>query len=786
MASNDTPPTDGARTDEAATGRDGAPSYDPDREDYAGISSGTLSDIGDLHAARELAEMIVDTVREGLLVLDLDLRVKAANESLYRTFDVEPEETIGRLVYELGNGQWDIPELRRLLEDVLPHDHAFRGFEVTHAFERIGERVMLLHGRRLDDHPLILLAVEDVTEQRQGEQALRRHDARLRRLANAVPALLWVTDPEGRCTFLNQGWYDYTGQTERGALGFGWLDATHPDDRDRSRQLFLAANERRESFQFDYRLRRHDGTYRWALDSGRPRFDEDGTFLGFIGSVIEIDDRKRAEQALQASQQTAQARLDELEATYATAPVGLCVLDTDLCFVRINEHLAEINGLPMEAHLGRPIHDVVPEVAAEVEPVLRRILETGEPALNVEITGETPAQPGVERAWVEHWFPLFGKDGHVMGINIVAEEVTERKRAETTLRASEERYRTLFESIDEGFCVFEMLYDADGTPVDYRWLETNPAFERHTGLRGAVGKTARELVPDLEDHWVETYDRIARTGEPERFVQKSEAMGRWFEVEAFRVGDPAGHRVGLLFTDITERERAEAALRRANQTLEARVDERTQQVRELSRALTLAEQRERQRIAHVLHDELQQLLFGAKMASSTGDTERLQAVLDEAMTLTRTLSHELSPPFLPGEGIEDLLRWLAERKRVSYGLEVEVDIHDDVPVADADLRVLLYQLLRELLFNVIKHAATGRARLTAERDGEHIRVVVEDEGTGFDPAELEEPQADGLGLPSVRERLELVGGQLDVASAPGQGTRVSITVPTTAGDARNA
>jgi signal transduction histidine kinase len=109
-----------------------------------------------------------------------------------------------------------------------------------------------------------------------------------------------------------------------------------------------------------------------------------------------------------------------------------------------------------------------------------------------------------------------------------------------------------------------------------------------------------------------------------------------------------------------------------------------------------------------------------------------------------------------------------------------------VPVADADLRVLLYQLLRELLFNVIKHAGTGRARLTAERDGEHVRVVVEDEGTGFDPAELEEPQADGLGLPSVRERLELVGGQLDVASAPGQGTRVSITVPTTAGDARNA
>ncbi|MDX1531425.1 MAG: ATP-binding protein [Rhodothermales bacterium] len=215
-----------------------------------------------------------------------------------------------------------------------------------------------------------------------------------------------------------------------------------------------------------------------------------------------------------------------------------------------------------------------------------------------------------------------------------------------------------------------------------------------------------------------------------------------------------------------------------NASLEARVAARTRQVRELSRSLTLAEQRERQRIARVLHDDLQQLLFGAQVAASTNDDpDRLQAILGEAMTLTRTLSHELSPPLLNGDDLADLLHWLAERERELHDLEVEVVAADDVSVPTADLRVLLYQVVRELLFNVAKHAETGRARVVAERADGHARLVVEDEGAGFDPAAVEEPGAGGLGLAGLRERVELVGGRLEVASAPGEGTRVTITVP---------
>ncbi len=151
----------------------------------------------------------------------------------------------------------------------------------------------------------------------------------------------------------------------------------------------------------------------------------------------------------------------------------------------------------------------------------------------------------------------------------------ERVGAEARLRASEARYRTLFESIDVGFCVVDVRFDAADRPVDYVFVEANPAFERQTGLSGAVGRSARELVPNLEPHWFETYGRVARTGEPVRFENGSEPMERWFDVLALRVGPPEARRVAILFNDISQRRQTELALRELNETLEQRVAERT-------------------------------------------------------------------------------------------------------------------------------------------------------------------------------------------------------------------
>jgi PAS domain S-box-containing protein len=159
-----------------------------------------------------------------------------------------------------------------------------------------------------------------------------------------------------------------------------------------------------------------------------------------------------------------------------------------------------------------------------------------------------------------HHFTGDGRDLHLEidvyatengGIAVFSRDVSERMRAESARHESESRYRLLFDSLDEGFCICELLMDEHGCATDFRYLETNPAFERQSGLTNAVGRTARQLSPGIEAHWLERYARVAATGEPVRFRSRSVTIGRFFDVFAFRVGRPDDRHVAMLFTDVT-------------------------------------------------------------------------------------------------------------------------------------------------------------------------------------------------------------------------------------------
>ena len=158
--------------------------------------------------------------------------------------------------------------------------------------------------------------------------------------------------------------------------------------------------------------------------------------------------------------------------------------------------------------------------------------------------------------------PLMDNDGTVVEWFGTASNITARKQAQQALIESEDKYRSLFERMDEGYCVIQMIFDADNRPADFRFLETNPAFEKQSGLRDAQGKRMREMAPDHDAYWFETFGRVAVTGEAIRFVNEATALdGRWFDVYAFRLGGNVSHQVALLFNDISERKASEDALR---------------------------------------------------------------------------------------------------------------------------------------------------------------------------------------------------------------------------------
>jgi PAS domain S-box-containing protein len=366
------------------------------------------------------------------------------------------------------------------------------------------------------------------------------------------------------------------------------------------------------------------------------------------------------------------------------------------------------------------------------------------------------------------------------------------------LRESEEKYRSLFESIDQGFCTIEVLFDEHDEPVDYRFLSINPCFERQTGIANAVGRRVREVVPLHEDHWFQTFGKIAKTGEAMRFEREAAQLHRHYDVFAWRVGEPGERKVAVLFNDISERKASQARLEQFAEELERQVSERTQelmssqgQLRALATELNLAEQRERKRIAAEMHDHLAQMLVLVRLKlgqAKQGPVHRslemikqAEDVVNDALTYTRNLVAELSPPVLHEFGLFAALKWLGEQMQ-RYQLHVTVQIESTGGLRlPEDQAVLMFQSVRELLMNAVKHAVAKQAFLLVEEREGYLQIVVEDQGVGFDllamATQQPSPLSSKFGLFSIRERMNAMGGRLELHSAPGEGTRATLILP---------
>ncbi len=268
------------------------------------------------------------------------------------------------------------------------------------------------------------------------------------------------------------------------------------------------------------------------------------------------------------------ADLHQIEKSYHVfmqAPVIVGILRGDEYKIDLaNEGLLEVWGRGPEV-IGQPLLQAIPELEAQgFITLLDQVRETGEPfyAFEFPIILNRKGQP--ETLYFDFVYKAIYDEGDrkkASGIISVGHDVTARIDARRRVEESESKYRELFNSMDQGFCLVEILYDQDQKPVDYRFLEANPVFEKQTGLTNALGKTALELVPGLEQHWIELYSRVASTGETMQFVEGSEAMGRWFDVYAFRMGGEGSRRVALLFTDVTEKRKGEEALRQSERNL---------------------------------------------------------------------------------------------------------------------------------------------------------------------------------------------------------------------------
>jgi PAS domain S-box-containing protein len=299
---------------------------------------------------------------------------------------------------------------------------------------------------------------------------------------------------------------------------------------------------------------RKDGTRFFANGVTTALRDASGALRGFAKIARDDTERKLIEEELAESNRHSSNILESItDAFYA--------IDRDWRFAYLNKQAEFLLQRKREELLGKNIWEEFPEAVGTLfyEQYHKVIAEA------VPVSFEAFYAP------LDGWFEVRGYPSPD-GLSVYFQNISERKYAEEALRKSEEKYRTLFDSIDEGFCVIEVLFDENEKPIDYRFLEINPSFEKLTNISAEdalSGKTVRELVPNLEEKWFEIYGRIALTDEGMRFVEVSTAMGRWFDVYAFRVEEPESRRVAILFNNITERKQIEKELHEANTRLQS-------------------------------------------------------------------------------------------------------------------------------------------------------------------------------------------------------------------------
>ncbi len=871
----------------------------------------------------------------GVYIVDADLRMVQISAGAQKVFsNIRP--LIGRDFGEIMRILWPedfadqaVARFRHTLETGEPYVQPSmverrQDIPAVEAYDWRIERITLPDGRFG-----VVCYFYDLSERQAWEEALRESEERFRNIADFSPVMIWVTEPEGRCIWLNKLWHDFTGQDREEALGFGWLEAVHPQDAGRTADIFRAANARQEPFRLDYRLRRRDGEYRWCIDSATPRFGAGGEYLGYVGSVLDITDRKEAEESLRQSEARWNAAIENfaegviiatedeqviywnpaaremhgfsrpdefiepLEKTPITfqlwTPDGRHLLELDewpmrrikrgqtvrnleLCIRRPDqgwEKVFSYSGTMVETTGGERLifltcHDLTDLRRAErailkSEAKYRAVFEQAAIGIGrvsfadarwidvneafCRMLGYTTEEM-LATPWPEITHPedldldlvpfrrmaageldsysvekrIIHKDGHQVWARLtlslvrdaegqpdyevaVIEDVTERKRAEEELRRSEDRYRSLFEMMGEGFALGEPIFDEQGEPVDYRYLEVNAAYEQQTGLRreAVQGKPMREVVPELEQYWIDTFCGVALGGGEIRFENYNRATGRHYDVFCYSPGEG---RFAILFRDITERMMAEEALRQLNDELESRVAERTAEL--------TAANRELEAFAYTVSHDLR-----APLRHIGGFAELLEKHLgpradEPARRYLRTI---VEAARRMGNQIDDLLMFsrlgratinkrpvdlaaLVEETRAtlapeSHGRNIEWRI-GPLPTIRGDAN-LLRTVLMNLLDNAMKYTRRrDPARIEVgcrQEEGETVCWVA-DNGVGFDMRyagrifgvfqrlhRAEEFEGTGIGLASVRRIIERHGGRVWAEGEVDRGATFYFSLP---------
>ncbi|AFY91324.1 PAS domain-containing protein [Chamaesiphon minutus] len=621
----------------------------------------------------------------------------------------------------------------------------------------------------------------DITERKQIAANLEQSNARFEAAMLAVRGMVFEWNLQTQIIYRSEGLYDLLGFRAEAVppTNEWWTERVHPDDLARVQSEFQTAPAGIARFESEYRVRHAAGHWVYVSDRSYFQYDADGTLLKVIGFNTDISKRKRAEEELRQSQALAQLQLSEIAAIYQTAPIGLAILDRDLRYERINQRLAEINGIPTEDHIGRTIREIAPDLADLAEPLFQQVLTTGAPLQDLELSGETRALPGVCRTWIENCFPLKDETGQIMGINVVVQEITDRKRAEAELA----RVNGILTATIDGTSDVIFVKDLQGR---YVIANSTAAEWLNVSVADLIGRDDTSLFPPEIALDIAHLDRqVMDTGESIVYEEEIPKQGslRSLLSAKYPWRDPHGQIVGVIgiSRDITDRKRAEAELAERNKELDSFVHTVSHDLKAPLRAISNLSQWIEDDLENQLPPENQQQLQLLRTR-----VKRMESMIDSLLLYARAGRQEAQ---LETFDLAELLSEIIDSLAPPEGFKIE--IQPSLPTLTTK-RVFLSQVFANLISNAIKHhnSVTGHLDISAIEYPNYHEFIVCDDGPGIAPEHhervfdifltlkgKENNNNTGVGLAIVKKIVEAEAGTIRLESSLGRGTTFYVTWP---------